>query len=92
MASLSGQTIGMYQNAIEHHPKELGIIQRIDGLDSGLSELKAWLENLLARVNGDPTAGECGMDRPSGIPAALSSAEGRLRDCLNLSAKLNDLF
>lgn len=73
--------------------KEIGIIDRANGLSSGLSDLREKLENFGARCglhsppkNADPSP------IPNGIPTVLSAAENNLRECHHLLSRFNDAF
>jgi hypothetical protein len=73
--------------------KEIGLLTRIDGLHSGLGELRARLENFNARVLGHPTgASNAEQPRPGNVAGVLSEAEGQLRECLSLIGQINDTF
>lgn len=73
-------------------PREIGICDRVIGLDSGLSDLYGRLANVLAIVDGNPPAGAAGtktLPCGSGLPGSLSSAEANLRGCMELLSQLN---
>jgi hypothetical protein len=80
-----------YPNA----PKELTILQRLDGLTGGLGELHGNLHNFMRRLGLDqPEAAEAlgNAPAPHGIEMTLSFAEQHLRECMNALTRLNDRF
>lgn len=95
MASgLSGYAVDprMMQNAATV-PKEIGFLTRAEGLRSGLDELHSRLEAFAARVAGTPNdPNRPTAPGPQGLHGELSTAEDRLRSCLQLLGKLNDAF
>lgn len=74
-------------------PKELGIIQRVDGINSGLKELRQRLEIFSDRLDA---TGRPGTDQTEscaiGLNGTLTDAEGELRTCLHLVNTLHDRF
>jgi len=76
-------------------PKEIGLLQRVEGALTGVEEIRSRLEGLSARIHGEPMGlpdGPNAAKRQSGMPAALSQIEGEIRECLNLLARLSDQF
>lgn len=77
-------------------PKELGVLQRVDGMRSGLQELRARLERFFDRI--DENAGEGSVKGAGAAPIAASlsgtlmDAETELRTCLHLADTLHDRF
>lgn len=74
-------------------PKELGILQRVDGMRGGLQDLRKHLENLFDRMDGN--AGEKAANAnivAASLSGTLSDAENELRICLGLVGTLNDRF
>lgn len=73
-------------------PREIGIIDRVQGINGRLSELYGCLSSLIERVDGSGSTG-------GGVPAAnkpapglsnvLTDAEANLRGCLELINQLN---
>lgn len=71
--------------------KEVGLLQRAEGLANGLEDLAQRLESLSSRVMGCPIGGETkSASQACGLPAMLSEAEARLRKCFNILGALND--
>lgn len=75
-------------------PKELGILQRVEGLSSGLHELLDRLDGMSSRLQGVGSADANAKQPPptSGIYGALNAAEDRLRAALAMASELNDRF
>lgn len=76
-----------------NQPKELGVLQRVDGMRSGLQELRARLERFFDRIDGN--AGQkaaTDTDVSASLTGALSDAESELRICLQLADTLHDRF
>ena len=75
-------------------PKEIGLLQRIEGVESGLEDIRNRMENLVARIHGGPASlpGTNPANRQAGLPAALSRIEAEIRESLNLLTQLNDQF
>jgi hypothetical protein len=73
-------------------PKELGVLQRTEGLASGLEDLQSRIENFIGRVAGGVPDKSDSAPTPAGIVGHLLLAETRLRECLVLVQKLNDAF
>lgn len=73
--------------------KEIGFLQRAEGLCAGLDDLQNRLALLTAKVNGTPY-GEDGTSKahPSGLDASLSDAEQTLRQCLEAVSRLTNQF
>jgi hypothetical protein len=79
---------GLAQNATA--PRDLGIIERVQGLNSGLSELYVRLSSLIERVDGSGSAGAKSSPLPAaGLSNVLTDAEGSLRGCMELLGQLN---
>jgi hypothetical protein len=91
---------GSYHRAYENQqvgvpaPKEIGFLTRAEGLCTGLDELHGRLHGLTGRIAGSGVEAGNSPSAPcaSGLHAALSMAEDRLRECLKLLGKLNDAF
>lgn len=74
-------------------PKELGYMDRLKGLSSGLDELRGRLAAFAGRMSGDGDAKDsAAAPMPPGMHPPLSSAEQNLRECLAIVGRLNDLF
>lgn len=74
-------------------PKELGYVQRIEGLSSGLDDLRHRLNVFVNRVSGHPAPSNPGeKPQPYGLPAHLTEAETSLRECFAIISGLNDAF
>lgn len=73
-------------------PREFGIIERVQCINNGLSELYGLLSSMIERVDGSGSTG-------GGVPAAnkpapglsnvLADVEGRLSGCIRLLSQLN---
>lgn len=86
-----GQWAGHTATAV---PKEIGYIDRISGLRSGLDDLYDRIEKLAARI-GVPfgvAANATAPTPPNGIGGQLELAEGRLRDCFGIVSELDSKF
>lgn len=86
--------VGIIPGGVNAAPKEIGLLQRIEGALTGIEEVRRRIEGLSGRIHGEPgnlssTDAAC---RQSGMPAALSQIEGEIRECLNLLARLEDQF
>jgi hypothetical protein len=90
-AALTGDLVA---KQIASAPKEIGFLTRAEGLCAGLDELHARLEALTGRIAGSGVEAGGSPSAPctSGLHAALSMAEDRLRECLKLLGKLNNAF
>lgn len=75
-------------------PKELGILQRLEGLNGGLCDLRSRLENFSSRLGFGHPPGAAGSSAPmpSGITTQIGSAEEQMRECIAILTRLNDLF
>jgi hypothetical protein len=75
-------------------PKELGLMQRVEGLRCGLQELRERLEGFGGRIAGHDTqkSPSNGGAPIGGMPANLSVAEENLRECMALLSQLNEAF
>ncbi len=76
-----------------NQPKELGVFQRVDGMRSGLQELRQRMERFFDRIDGN--AGENAASAntvAASLNGTLSDAEGELRTCLQLADTLHDRF
>ncbi|HMF68658.1 MAG TPA: hypothetical protein VK602_13750 [Phyllobacterium sp.] len=80
------------QNAL-NQPKELGVIQRVEGLRIGLNELNSKLDAFHDRLHGSASVGE-NEPRPDvvGIYDNLSEAESLLRHCIGRISDLDNKF
>jgi hypothetical protein len=90
---------GLKQSAAQNtayaqQPKELGIIQRVQGLASGLGEVRERIRVFNERLGFEPPAPpmQPAPAMESGIPAQIMAAEEHLRECINALNRLNDLF
>jgi hypothetical protein len=72
--------------------RESGILERVDGVACGLKELHQKLTSLACRISGQPSADRDESGYPPGIPAALSAAETRLRECHQMIDALHKAF
>lgn len=80
MAQAQVQPNTAYQN----QPKELGLIQRVEGLRSGLDEIHSRLKGLGDRLSGMGGNANTSDPTPCGLPGNLSCAETRIREILTL--------
>lgn len=74
-------------------PKELGVLQRVDGMRSGLQELRARMERFFDRLDGN--AGQNAANQApvsASLSGTLTDAESELRTCLHLADTLHDRF
>lgn len=84
--------LGAAQNALTQ-PKELGALQRVDGLRTGLQELRGRLERFFDRIDGN--SGEKAANQApvaASLSGTLSDAETELRTCLHMIDTLHDRF
>jgi hypothetical protein len=71
-------------------PREIGIIDRVQGLNGGISDLYGRLSSLIERVEGSGSAGAKANPLPApGLSNVLSDAEANLRGCMELVGQLN---
>lgn len=74
-------------------PRKIGIIDRVQGINGGLSDLYGRLISLIDRVEGNEPFGTKLSPVPSvGLSGVLSDAESNLRGCLELINQLNAKF
>ncbi len=74
-------------------PRELGVLERIDGISAGISDLHEKLRHFGGRLAGNPASNEsAGSPIAPGIAGTLSMAEGRLRDCHQIVDALHKAF
>jgi hypothetical protein len=95
--SIGSQAASSYnqglQQAAVNQPREIGILQRVDGLRSGLEGLRCQLADFIDRVSGSPSGGSNAQSTaPVGIVNGLAEAEEHFRACLLFVAQLNDKF
>lgn len=87
-----GAIAGNMQGAIagpSNMPREIGIIDRVQGINGGLFELYGRLSSLIERVDGVGSADVKPIPFPSGLLSSLSDAEANLRGCMELINQLN---
>lgn len=73
--------------------RELRIIERMNGVSSGVEELADRLESFIARLSCEGLSAQNKADQPpAGIVDLISRAENNLRRCFDLIGKLNDAF
>lgn len=65
-------------------PKEIGLIQRIEGVRTGLDQVRHRLTILAERIAGENSQEKNPEPMPSGIPGNLSMAEQRIREIFAL--------
>lgn len=89
--SVKYQSVGVGINAA---PKELGILQRADGLRTGLQSLRSRLESFSDRLDGNGTDKAANGLAPvaSSLNGTFSDLESELRQCLQLVDSINDRF
>lgn len=74
-------------------PKEIGILDRVNGLSGGLYHLRLRLEGFGEKIHNKPQKGEePAVSPPLGIRDVLQNAEVELRSCLNLIDDLHSQF
>lgn len=88
-----GVSAGNMQGAIagpSNMPRKIGIIDRVQGINGGLSDLYGRLISLIERIEGNEPSGTKLSPVPSvGLSGVLSDAESNLRGCLELINQLN---
>jgi hypothetical protein len=74
--------------------REIGICDRVQGLNSGLRELNGRLCSFLSRLNGVPMPDMNGAQPTpaGGLVGSLSEAEAILRECFNVIGALDEKF
>lgn len=77
-----------------NQPRELRVLERVEGLSGGIGELATRLEMFIARLQNAPTTDETknAAMPPQGLADNITMAEQRLRYCLELIAKINGAF
>lgn len=87
-------TTDNYLHGTPQAPKELGVLQRVEGLRGGLSELQGRLEAFHSRIGGTPpaTMPGGGSAAPSSLGAQLSVIEEHLRVCMRMLEEINGVF
>lgn len=81
------------QTYAQNAPKELGLMQRVEGLRCGLQELRERLEGFGGRIAGHDTAKSPTGSAPiGGLPGNLLVAEENLRECMALLSQLSEAF
>jgi hypothetical protein len=74
-------------------PRELGVLERVDGISAGLSDLHEKLRHFGGRLAGDAPSNESAASPIApGIAGTLSMAEARLRDCHQIVDALHKAF
>lgn len=69
-------------------PKELGYIQRVEGIHAGLSALIEKMDSFTAKIGGYPPGCNASEKQESGLSGLLSVCEGLVRE---MHAKLDKL-
>ena len=88
----SGQIESANAQAL-NQPKELGALQRIDGLRSGLQAMRSRLESFMDRLDGNAGEKANGLSPVSAtLSGTIGDAEGELRICLSMIDTINDRF
>lgn len=80
------------RNSVSAQPKEIGYLQRVEGVSSGLTEIVARLQSFSARVNGDAMLEGAPVPSPGGMHGYLSTSEDHIRECLGMLSKLENSF
>lgn len=75
-------------------PKEIGILQRIEGVNGGVSEIRMRLESFGARLRGEPemSPNAQATTRAAGLTSAITDTENEIRACIGLLTQLSDAF
>lgn len=84
---------GAAQNALgANQPKELGVLQRVEGLRSGLSQFKGRLIAFQDRLQGTGDQSVKESMPAAGIYGNLSEAENDLRTCMSILSAIDGAF
>lgn len=73
-------------------PKEIGFLQRAEGVRSGLDEIEQRLQSFCARVSGGPQEGQKSSPAGSGLGSVLSDSEDSIRRLLNILSTMEQAF
>lgn len=89
----SGIERGYPMNAQAGQPKEIGVMQRLDGIRSGVNEIEYQLRAFIASLHGTPpTAEATAAAHPPGIIGSLSDTEASIRETMNMLKQLAEAF
>jgi len=84
---------GLQGMAVGAPVKEIGFLQRAEGLSSGLMELHERLERLSAKINSHPVADDKARNAiAGGLDGSLTAAEGALRACFDAITRIDGQF
>lgn len=83
---------GMISGANPAQPKEIGFIQRIEGIRSGMDEIYSRLRTFSDRISGSGNTENNPKPIPAGIPGNLSECEERIRQLLTMVGTLEQSF
>ncbi len=81
------------QPSVVQKPREIGYIERIQGLETGISELLLRLSSFSQRIDPRPeqaSGNDC--PAPSGMSYSLTRSEETLRSCLRAIEELSSRF
>lgn len=74
-------------------PKEIGVIQRLEGIRSGVNEIEYQLRAFIAALHGNsPTPEATAGVHPPGITGTLSGTEASIRETMGMLKQLADAF
>lgn len=90
-AHLAGAMNAMADAAAQ--PREIGIIDRVNGLAGGTTELADRIQFFVSRIHNLPPTADPKKDTPPlGLSATIAEAESQLRRCFEMLNALNDAF
>lgn len=74
-------------------PKEIGVMQRLDGVRSGVSEIEVQLRAFISALQGTPAPQNPNMPvSQPGITGVISDTEASIRETLSMLRQLADSF
>lgn len=74
--------------------REIGYLDRVQGLSSGVDKLADMMSEFSCRINGVPAdvSGDGSPLTINGLGSSLSDAESALRRCFEIMKHINDAF
>lgn len=74
-------------------PKEIGLLQRVEGVRGGLAEILERAANLECRISGTgPVPAGNPAPIPNGLASSLADAENSIRAIMQALGRLNEAF